>query len=166
MPKVTSLLPKGYLGIDPGQGGGLGTIVLESTEAGFVSAIPMPPTEMDTWYAVKAHRTVKRAVIELVHSMPKQGVASSFKFGKNYGMLRGFLIAAGIPFEEVSPRKWQGALGITPRGKTETKTQFKNRLKALAQQWFPNVPITLKTADALLLAEYIRRKDQGLLEKK
>jgi Holliday junction resolvasome RuvABC endonuclease subunit len=103
------------------------------------------------------------AVIEHVHAMPKQGVSSTFKFGVGYGGLRMALIAASIPFEEVTPRTWQKALGVVVRKKTETKTQFKNRLKAKAQQLFPRESITLKTADALLIAEYCRRKQLGLL---
>jgi hypothetical protein len=92
------------------------------------------------------------------------------------------LIAAGIRFEDVPPQKWQKALGIAPRksGKTkmvssaddpkvpflctelrevggESKTVFKNRLKAKAQQLFPEQKVTLATADALLLLEYCTR---------
>ena len=93
--------------------------------------------------------------------MPKQGVSSSFKFGKGYGFLRGCLIAAGIPFEEVTPQAWQKALEIPKKSKSETKAQFKNRLKALAQQWFPDQLVTLKTADALLIATYCFRKHGG-----
>ena len=73
------------------------------------------------------------------------------------------LIAAGIPFEEVIPRTWQKGVGITPRGKGETKTRFKNRLKAKASQLFPKVNVTLATADALLIAEFCRRKRTGTL---
>jgi Holliday junction resolvasome RuvABC endonuclease subunit len=89
--------------------------------------------------------------------MPKQGVASSFKFGVNYGIVRMALTAAGIPFEEVTPQAWQKALGITHRKKTETPSEWKNRLRARAQQLFPSVSLTLATADALLIAEYCRR---------
>jgi hypothetical protein len=42
-----------------------------------------------------------------------------------------------------------------------TKTEWKNRLKAKAQQLFPQQSkhITLKTADALLIAEYARKNN-------
>jgi hypothetical protein len=124
----------------------------------------MPATERDVWEFFS--RTIynpefKRrsmAVIEKVHSMPGQGVHSTFKFGMGYGGLRMALIAAGIPFIEATPQAWQKELEIPPRKKTETKTQFKNRLKAMAQQLFPGVDVTLKTADALLIAYYCRQK--------
>jgi hypothetical protein len=86
-----------------------------------------------------------------------------FNFGANYGALRMALTAAGIPFEEVVPGVWQRGLNIPPRKKTEGKTAWKNRLKAKAQQLFPSVKITLATADALLIAEFCRRKHEGLL---
>lgn len=158
-----------YVGVDPGQSGGLviihdGSYGISSTPMTHAEAMPMPATERDIWdwfEGLDPQQTV--AVIEKVHSMPKQGVASTFKFGMGYGGLRMALIAAGIPFEDVTPRVWQKALSILSRKVTETKTQFKNRLKAKAQQLFPSIKVTLKTADALLIAEYCKRKHEGRL---
>jgi hypothetical protein len=103
------------------------------------------------------------AVIEKVHAMPGNGVSGMFKFGMSYGGLRMALIAAGIPFEEVQPRAWQKAMGIPPRSKTESGTQWKNRLKAKAQQLYPAEKVTLAVADALLIATYCQRKQEGTL---
>lgn len=96
------------------------------------------------------------AYIERVHSMPKQGVSSVFKFGQSYGFLRGLLIGLGIPFEEVTPQKWQKAMGCMSKGD-------KNVTKAKAQQLFPGVKVTHAIADALLIAEYGRRVRSGEL---
>jgi crossover junction endodeoxyribonuclease RuvC len=52
-------------------------------------------------------------VIEDVHSMPKQGVASSFKFGRGKGVVEGFFAGAGLPLRYVSPSKWKRDLGLT-----------------------------------------------------
>jgi len=93
--------------------------------------------------------------------MPKQGVSSTFKFGRGYGFLRGCLVALGIPFEDVTPQTWMRALNVPPRRKNETKAQFKQRLRGVAQQLFPSEKITLATADALLIAEYCRRTSNG-----
>jgi len=142
------------LGIDPGQSGGI-AILWNDRDA---TTLKMPETERDVWEAVRFDFGSKAfAFIEKVHSMPGQGVASTFKFGVGYGGLRMALIAAGIPFVEVTPQGWQKALGIPARKKTETKAQFKNRLKSHAQQLFPDQQVTLATADALLIAEYGRR---------
>jgi crossover junction endodeoxyribonuclease RuvC len=52
-------------------------------------------------------------VIEDVHSMPKQGVASSFKFGRGKGVVEGFFAGAGIPLRYVSASKWKKDIGLS-----------------------------------------------------
>lgn len=133
--------------------------------SGATGATSMPKTERDVWEWVLAvsRRGEVFAVIEKVHAMPGNGVSGMFKFGMGYGGLRMALVAASIPFEDVTPQAWQKAMGVVQRGKTETKTQFKNRLKAKAQQLFPDKEVTLSTADALLIAEFGRRKVEGRL---
>ncbi len=164
-----------YVGIDPGQSGGLAVV---DKNASIMHTIPMPDTEQDiwNWFNKLPHRNCI-AIVERVHSFPgkgprcrlcgkpkrQQGVASTFKFGMGYGRLRMALHAASIKFEETLPQVWQKALGISARKKTGTRTEWKNRLKAKAQQLFPRVNITLKTADAVLIAEYCRRKCLGIL---
>lgn len=141
------------LGIDPGKSGGLAWRGMPEVSA---LAVSMPETISDLLMEVKRLK-VDFAVLEKVHSMPTDGRSSIFKFGRGVGHLEMALTAAGIPYEEVTPQKWMRALGITPRAKSETKTQFKNRLKQKAQQLFPAMPVTLKTADALLIAHYAWR---------
>lgn len=140
------------IGIDPGQSGGIAilrqgfppqTIALKTTEADIYAWLPL---FTDDYFAY----------IERVHSMPKQGVASSFKFGQNYGFLRGLLIAMRISFDEVTPQKWQKAMGCMSKGD-------KNVTKARAQQLFPQIKVTHAIADALLIAEYGRRLRAGEL---
>ncbi|MCJ7828454.1 MAG: hypothetical protein MUP81_01780 [Dehalococcoidia bacterium] len=92
------------------------------------------------------------AYLEKVHSMPKQGVSSTFKFGLNYGFLIGCLTALKIPYDFVTPNTWQKALSCQSKGD-------KNVTKAKAQQLFPNLKIIHTIADALLIAEYGRRKN-------
>ena len=137
-----------FLGIDPGQSGGIAFV-----GEGLLLAFSMPNTERDLWGLMGGRERYGGdvfAVIERVHSMPKQGVASSFKFGQSYGFLRGCLIASGIPFEEVTPQVWQREMGCLSKGD-------KNVTKARAQQLFPALKITHATADALLLAAYAQR---------
>lgn len=96
------------------------------------------------------------AYLELVHSMPKQGVASSFKFGENYGILKGILHTHNIPFDYVTPQKWQKALGCLSHGD-------KNVTKDKAQRFFPGHHITHAIADAMLIMEYCTRITSGTL---
>jgi len=75
----------------------------------------------------------------------------------DYLRCRALMTAARIPFETHIPQKWIKALGIPGKGKNETKTQWKNRLKARAQQLYPRERVTLPTADALLIATHCKR---------
>lgn len=153
-----------YIGIDPGAGGGIACLFPCRKE--FTS---MPKTETDIWNYFHG-MTAKNcfAVLEQVGGYvggAGQPGSAMFKFGQNYGSIRMALTAAKIPFETVPPQVWQKKLGIPPRNKkkNESKSAFKNRLKARAAQLFPDEKITLQTADAILLAEYCRRKRTGTL---
>lgn len=137
------------IGIDPGQNGGIAVIV----DGKLTECVAMPQTEHDINEVLERHKDAKVAFLEQVHSMPKQGVASTFSFGKNYGFLRGLLVANKIVFLDVTPNEWQKTLRIKAI-KDEPKTAHKNRLKGYAQQLFPNQKFTLKTADAALIAWY------------
>ena len=170
--------PMVYLGIDPGWGGGLTSLHFRERKVTVIS-VKMPDTEQDIWYWLQTQHdnedvlnTNHFAVIEKVWGhigggAEKGGGASNgsamFRFGHSYGLLRGFLIAASIPFEEVTPQTWQKALGLGTRAKTDSKTQWKNKLKQKAQNLFPKVKVTLANSDSLLIAEYCRRKQEGKL---
>lgn len=146
------------LGIDPGASGGIALVSAKHPTL----AAKMPATERDIWDTIKSLAgAADFAYIEAVHSAPGQGVASSFKFGRNYGFLRACLMAAGIPWEGVSPHVWQRPMGCIVKGRKGIKvaaTAKKNHHKGLAQQLFPDLRITHAIADALLIAEYGRRE--------
>ena len=92
--------------------------------------------------------------IERVHSMPKQGVASSFKFGMGFGIWLGILAALRLPHELVTPQAWKK---LMLAGMPKEKDASRQR----AMQLFPDVDLSLKRhhgrADALLIAEWLRR---------
>lgn len=155
-----------FIGIDPGGSGAFAVInsrtnnfywftFKKESEAGIASALRV--------YAANEYLATQTtvAVIERVHSMPRQGVASSFKFGQSYGFLRGLLTAFEIPFVEVTPQKWQKAMGCMTKGD-------KNVSKQRAGQLFPGVKFTHAFADAALIAAYCKleaRKIFPFLEK-
>lgn len=133
------------IGIDPGQSGG---IVLLTSD--WILPHKMPETERDIVDLLEETKPPRFAFIELVHSMPRQGVASSFKFGRGYGFLRGVLSALSIPFEDVTPQKWQKEMRCLTKGD-------KNVSRAAAQRLWPEIRWTHALADAALIAEYGRR---------
>ena len=143
-----------YIGIDPGRSGGIACITSDE-----LFAIKCPDTIADMNDKLEAivyvaNHTGYRvyAIIEAVHSMPKQGVRSVFTFGKNYGEWLGLLAGNKIPYIQVSPQKWMKYFGSMPKDKKHRK----NHIKHLAQQRYPHNRITLATSDAVLLAEYCR----------
>ncbi|MCK9597973.1 MAG: hypothetical protein M0R06_02965 [Sphaerochaeta sp.] len=140
-----------FVGIDPGQSGGLA--ILTSTE--IVNALKFkdqtPADISDIFEYLLSYDTCAMfAFIEKVHAMPKQGVTSTFKFGVSYGFLQGMLVAHKIPYDFVTPQKWQKELGCMSKGD-------KNITKQKAQQLYPKMKITHAIADAILIAEYCRR---------
>lgn len=146
-----------YLGIDPGKSGAICSVDVYGNPEIVVKA---DATNRDIWKALSDvsidHKC--RAVIELVSAMPNQGVASTFRFGESFGVLLGLLTAAEIPFERIRPAVWCKEFGLK-RKNGESGTDWKNRHKQLAQEMFPGIGITHATADALLIAEYCRRKN-------
>ena len=143
-----------YIGIDPGKNGGIGIIY---NDGAYCKRCPATVSEMAEEIKVCmdiAPDIQKQAIIEAVHSMPGQGVKSVFTFGEGYGKWLGILAAHKISYIQVSPQKWLKYYNPLPRDKKERK----NQLKHLAQQRFPGLKITLATADAILLANYLKEK--------
>lgn len=144
-------MPEMFIGIDPGKSGGIAFAF-----DGNYDAIKMPATLADVFSELVNATCDATALIEKVGPMPKQGVKSMFSFGENYGALQMVLTALGCPWDLVTPAKWQKEFGLY--GKKLEGTAKKNAHKAVAQRLFPTVKVTHATADALLIAEYCRRK--------
>ena len=98
--------------------------------------------------------------LEKQQAMPKQGVVSMLKIGISFGTWLGALSALKIKYELVHPRTWQKEILRDAQG-TDTKARSLN----VARRLFPDVDLHLKgdhnKSDALLLAEYKRRSDNG-----
>jgi crossover junction endodeoxyribonuclease RuvC len=110
---------------------------------------------------------IQGAVIESVHSMPKQGVASSFKFGMGFGIWLGILAAKMLPHDLVDPRRWTRALlADMPKGDEAAVVRAGELYPAVSSELrTPRGRLLLGRADALLLAHYarVRRPVPGLL---
>jgi hypothetical protein len=140
------------VGIDPGISGGIAALDMDGA---VVVLVKMPATDADTagvFGQIMRAGCVAHAVIERVWSSPQMGVRSAFTFGRNYGGLLMLLAGCRLHHSEITPQKWQAAMGCLSRGD-------KNVTKRRAQQLFPDHAraITHATADALLIAEYCRR---------
>lgn len=164
-----------YIGIDPGLSGAVG--IISSPGMGNLCKILQV---LDTPTALVEGEKTKRkylaaamalilepfqgseclVVLENVHSMPKQGVASSFNFGEGKGLWEGIIAAYKLPMELVSPQRWKKAI-MVDQGKDKSAARFK------AMALFPVLSQQLKLvkhdgrAEALLMAEYGRRLRKG-----
>jgi len=92
-------------------------------------------------------------IVEAVHSMPGQGVSSTFKFGMSFGAAIALAERFDCPWHLVSPREWKKEMGLT---------SDKDDSLAMARELWPNAPLARKKdngrAEALLLAEFWRRR--------
>lgn len=147
---------KKYIGIDPGKNGGIAVL---DAEGGVLDLTKMPETPRELLDFLEKWKENSFCTLERVGGMPGNGGSAMFNFGKGFGHLQMALLALEIPTEDVTPNKWEKTYQLGTSGKF-SKTEWKNRLKAKAQQLFPSLgrKITLATCDALLIAEYGRRK--------
>lgn len=177
-----------FLGIDPGKTGGLAVVNCSGT---VYEAHPMPATRQDTYRLLARIVECRRplfAIVEKVGPMPKQGVTSMFTFGQNYERPLAILTCLGVRCDEVDPKSWQQALGVSaPKAKTRRKKgdpkptdeekkamkvaaarkkrEHKLKLLAKAQALFPDAGLSGVVSrdggrgDSLLLAEFLRRRE-------
>ena len=153
-----------YLGIDPGQKGGIAIIHADGTAQAWRYPGDIPEAAallnriVGAWGMV-----VVRACIEKVSAMPRQGVSSTFKFGANFGAWQGMMSALCIPYVTVTPQQWQKTLLDSGTGET------KERSLNMARRMFPDVDLSRKAddgkADALHLARWAIRQHgrEGML---
>lgn len=146
---------KMFIGIDPGKHGGIAVL---SSDGGVIDVVKMPCTAVDLYEYLSRYSGDSFCVLERVGGMPGNGGSAMFNFGKGFGHLEMALLSLCIPFDEITPNKWEKHYQLGSSGKF-SKTEWKNRLKSKAQQLFPGLgkKVTLDTCDALLLAEYGRR---------
>ncbi|TXH14508.1 MAG: hypothetical protein E6R03_08960 [Hyphomicrobiaceae bacterium] len=155
------------IGIDPGSTGGI-AVVYPDRSGKLYKSSTTDADVVDILKTIKAVENPSMAVVERVASFPGQGAVSTFTFGKRFGVIRGALLALGIPMVDVPAQTWQKVLGLsqpksTSKGEDpkEKKKRLADRRKQqkrlaydLARQLYPGFDITVETADGLLLAEY------------
>lgn len=151
---------KRILAIDPGASGG----VVELYPDGRAIAVAMPDDadlrDIVRSFADGAKLEGQHAIayMELVGGFiagNKFPGSAMFNFGNGYGYLRGLFAMADIELHLVRPQQWQA--GIPGLFGVREKPARKRALKEHAARIFPTLKVTLKTADALCIADYARR---------
>ena len=152
------MTPRAWLGIDPGASGAVALLTTdgEAKVEDYPGDAHLLADLMLNW---RTEYRIKLAALEHVHSMPGQGVASVFSFGRNAGIWEGVLAGLGIPSILVKPRQWQSGVLLKQDG-PDTKSQS---LSAARRRW-PDLELGRKKdhgrADALHLAAHARNMEK------
>ena len=117
------------LGVDPGMEGALAYV----HRGKLLEVVDMPAVggDISTPLLTQMVRMipVEWGAVERVHSMPKQGVSTTFKFGMAYGMVRAAVGGLLVPMEEPTPNTWK---------KTFNLDADKEKARLLALKLFPD----------------------------
>jgi hypothetical protein len=163
-----SCISKKIISIDPGWSGAMAVF-----ENGFLKRThKCQSTSRETYELIwKDLHEANIAILEWVHSMPGQGVVSTFKFGYNYGMWHGFLASALKETCLVSPQRWQKGFTDVPKVKKDRKKYFKQRAIELSEiavnpdyndmsYFYKKIKITNYNADAICIGQWYINKVQ------
>lgn len=144
------------IGIDPGLSGAIAAIEASGHYA--VQDLPVQRDKSLAWIDGARLADIVRSfgsagemtcIIERVSAMPKQGVASSFGFGVNFGSVLGVIQGLGIRLELVTPVKWKREMNLSAE---------KHASLHKARLLFPRAELHLckhdGRAEALLLAAW------------
>lgn len=139
--------------IDPGSAGGIVTVGKAFT------AIAMPKTDGEVLAALVAGQHTDMGPVTTCYledlvkyagrNMPSSSMAV---YASNWGFIKGVAMSLGYKLVLVPPKKWQKALGLGSAAGMK-RSEWKNKLKQRAEQLFPQIKVTLFTADALLMYE-------------
>tara|TARA_Y100001933_G_scaffold169732_1_gene167879 strand:- start:55 stop:549 length:495 start_codon:yes stop_codon:yes gene_type:complete len=161
------------MGIDPGNNGGI--CIIKNTGnylPEIIFSLRMPVVNIygkkiiDT---LKIHSALSRfkidvAIIEKVHAMPRQGVTSSFQFGRSFGGIEALCYIFARRVDYVAPAVWKKAIGV---GSSKKDSLDMARLKFgnLENHDMWNVKSNDGIAEASLLTLYWLGKFQNKNEK-
>ena len=145
-----------FVGIDPGKSGGVACI---DTETGICYTVPYSDKALIDLCSLESRKGQNvMCCLEKVSAMPGQGVVSMFSFGQSVGYIKGVLEAFGIPYQEITPKKWKSEFGLN---------SDKAASAEVCRKLFPDISLLATErckkphdgmAEALLMAEYARRK--------
>lgn len=154
-----------FLGIDPGLGGAFAIVDISGGvryASPFSLLVENQKKVLDCkkLYLEITQFTsgIQACAIEQVHAMPRQGVVSTFSFGRGFGSLVCLLEVLYIPFEQVTAQKWKKLLfGFTTPDKKKS-IEYARTLEGGPRYLIPEGRKVEHdgVADAICLAQYSR----------
>ena len=150
------MMDKIIIGIDPGANGGVCFMARERSDAFPMKSLAELKSELAK--LKRKGRPLKAFLEEVGGYIGKaQPGSAMFKFGRSMGEIVGLLTGLEIPFKTVRPQVWQKGLpGLAKLKGVERK----RALKEIATQRHPELAPTLKTCDAILIAEYGKNQER------
>lgn len=166
-----------YIGIDAGVDGAVGAVDKNGT---FHALADLPVTTVGKFKFVDGMRLLgilrdfigtseARLYIEAATAMiPGSGIVAAAQIGRSLGGIVAVAQIKGHPFELVAPSHWKKTFNLqTPKGTKLSDSQKKALSLDLGRQRFPTAELELvkhhNRAEALLLADFGRRSNQGVL---
>ena len=147
------------MGIDPGNTGGISIVETKIDALPKIAySLKMPVIQL---YGKKiidsqkihnelSHFDIDVTIMEKVHAMPRQGVTSSFQFGRNFGGIETLSYLFSKRVDYVAPAIWKKSLGL---GSSKKESLDLARLKfGNSDLW--NVKSNDGIAEAALLTLY------------
>ena len=148
-----------YIGIDPGKFGALAII-----NGNKVETVPYNKKVYSKTLEKYANLPLSkcRCVVEHVHSMPNQGVKSTFNFGRNFGYIIGLLEGYNIKYHLVASLKWKNFYNLTGKGKQASiDLVHKKFITANLRKTNRSKGDDHNLAEAVLLANYGKSLSEG-----
>lgn len=140
------------LGIDPGCSGAL--VILEQN-GNYISSLRTPTIKDGSQTKVNGAAVsrfisdyqVTHAYIEKVHSMPGQGVSSTFTFGHAAGLIEGIIQGLNIPYTMITPQQWKKKFNLVGKDKDASRSR--------AIQLYPGIKNLDKKGEGQAIADAI-----------
>lgn len=175
------LLPKLFIGIDPGKSGGIVAMNTDGQMKKWIIPLLGDSIDMKTLYDIFVPLKEKwnvTLILEEVHSIYGTSAGSNFTFGFVCGAIEAIVISHGFKLIKIAPKKWQAEIWqnsdiqYKPLESGKTKKQVNTKLTSLvcAKRLFPGFDFRKSDSkrvtkdhdgiiDACLLAEVGRRKN-------
>lgn len=148
------------LGCDPGLDGAIA--LFEPSVSALHSVIDMPVYKLQRGggsrreidlqslsdFLLEHRGVIHHAFVELVGPMPKQGVSSTYQFGRGVGQVEGLLAALAIRVTYLTPQKWQAKARL--RGGKDGSVKKAREVFPERKDWF--VKTKHGRSDAALIA--------------
>ena len=152
-----------FIGIDPGQTGGLGVIDANGQYYGAWRWDSKAPINIYN-RLILCRDMVNIVYLELIQTFPQESkgfITRNQATLVNFGQWQGMLIAAGLPFVTISPLTWQSKMGLTSWQKKQKDGIVCHSPLSLARSIWPDAPMEHEAdsgkAVGLLLADLARR---------